>query len=106
MSEEPKGISIKRTETEQGIVIAACDEELLGKTLGEGEQKLEVSESFYGGEIVTLEEFSDKLKEAKIANLVGEKCVGKAIELGLVLESAVKKIGGIPHAQYYMVSTA
>jgi len=95
-------VSIKtQTSLEGTIMLAACDKELLGKTFSEGELHLHVDESFYGGTIVTLEEFEEKLNECHVANLVGEKVVGKAVELGIVLDKAVVKIQGTPHAQYF-----
>ena len=83
------------------LLIAACDSNLLGKTFRDPEKgfKLEVSKDFYGGREISAEEFAKKLKAAAIANLVGEKTVNKAIELGLVLESSVLKIEGVPHVQ-------
>ncbi|MFH1424979.1 MAG: DUF424 family protein [archaeon] len=99
-------ISIKETETTDGKVLAACDEELLGKNFKETGRTLEVRESFYGGKIVTIEEFSDKLQACTIANLVGDIVVGKALELGLVAESSVIRIQNVPHAQILFFKTA
>ncbi len=81
------------------VLLAACDEELLGRTLREGELKLEVKESFYGGELVEEEALADLLMSATIANLVGSRCVGRAVELGYVDEGRVLNIEGVPHAQ-------
>lgn len=87
------------TSADNTTLLAACDKEHLGKTFTEGELKLEVKEDFYGGEVVELEIFEQKLKQADVANLVGEKVVSKAIELGLANSDSVIKIQGIPHAQ-------
>ncbi len=92
-------IYIKVYRVQGEVLLAACDEELLGKTLREGELKLEVKERFYGGELVEVDALGILLEEATIANLVGEKCVGKAIELGYVDSERVLWIEGIPHAQ-------
>ena len=80
-------------------ILAACDKELLGQTFSEGEAHINVREDFYGGEVVELEVFAEKLEKAPIANLVGERVVGKAIALGLVVESSVIRIQDVPHAQ-------
>ncbi len=45
------------------------------------------------------DELEHLLEEATIANLTGERCVSKAIELGYVDENRVLYIAGIPHAQ-------
>jgi len=78
-------------------MLAACDQELLGKTFSENSLTLEVSEHFYSGEIVEPEKFGEILKKAPMANLVGEKTVGKAIELGLVEENTVIRIQNMPY---------
>lgn len=83
------------------LLLAACDSDLLGKTFKDEMRglKLEVTKAFYEGKIVTLAEFEAHMKKATIANLIGQKTVKKAIELGLVVESSVLKIGGVPHVQ-------
>ncbi len=83
------------------VLVAACDLDLLGKTFYDAEKglKLEVSKDFYSGSEITAEEFGKKLRKVSIANLVGAETIGKAIEIGLVAESSVLKIGGVPHVQ-------
>ncbi|HIP74796.1 MAG TPA: DUF424 domain-containing protein [Thermococcus paralvinellae] len=92
-------IYVKVYRVQGEILLAACDEELIGKTFREGELKLEVKERFYKGELRDVEELEKLLEEATIANLVGERCVGKAIELGYVDKNRVLHIQGVPHAQ-------
>ena len=81
------------------VLLAACEEELIGKILREGELKLEVKERFYKGKLVEVNALEELLDEATIANLVVERCVGKAIELGYVDKDRVLYIQGVPHAQ-------
>ena len=78
------------------VLLAACDSDLLGKIFHDKARglKLEVKKDFYEGAVVTVEELEKKLHKATIANLVGEKTVKKAIELGLAVESSVLKIQG------------
>jgi len=92
-------IYVKVYRVQGEVLLAACDEELLGKTFREGELKLEVKERFYGGELVEEEKLEELLEEATIANLTGERCVEKAIELGYVNPERVLRIEGVPHAQ-------
>jgi hypothetical protein len=92
-------IYVKVYRVQGEILLAACDEELLGKTFREGELKLEVKERFYRGELVEEEKLEELLEEATIANLTGERCVEKAIELGYVNPERVLRIEGVPHAQ-------
>ncbi|ASI98127.1 DUF424 domain-containing protein [Thermococcus celer] len=92
-------IYVKIYRVQGEVLLAACDEELLGKTFREGELKLEVKERFYRGELVDEDALEDLLNEATIANLTGERCVRKAMELGYVDEGRVLWIQGVPHAQ-------
>jgi hypothetical protein len=92
-------IYIKVYRVQGEVLLAACDEELMGKTFREGELKLEVKERFYKGELVEEDRLESLLEEATIANLTGERCVSKAIELGYVNPERVLRIDGVPHAQ-------
>lgn len=92
-------IYVKIYRVQGEVLLAACDEELLGKTFREGELKLEVKERFYRGKLVDEDALEDLLNEATIANLTGERCVRKAMELGYVDEGRVLWIQGVPHAQ-------
>ncbi len=82
------------------LMIAACDGGLIGKKLKEGKLALDVSEEFYGGELMTREEAADVLRIATIANIVGAEAVKCGIEAGIVHEEGVVMIGGVPHAQF------
>ncbi|WP_297507333.1 DUF424 domain-containing protein [Thermococcus sp.] len=92
-------IYVKVYRVQGEVLLAACDEELLGKTFREGELKLEVKERFYRGELVEEDRLKELLEEATIANLTGERCVTRAIELGYIDPGRVLRIQGVPHAQ-------
>ena len=81
-------------------LVAICDESLLGRTLVEGEIKFNVSEDFYGGNLVDMETCLEHLRIATIANMIGEKTVEVAINAGLVQKQAILYIEGQPHAQW------
>ena len=81
------------------VLLAACDEELLGKTFRSDGMKLTVSENFYFRDKMTEDEFKNVLDQAAILNLVGNRTVTIAIEKGFVSEKSVLKIEGIEHAQ-------
>ena len=91
---------IKVRETHEHTVVALCDEDLLGKTLVKGAVKFKVSEEFYGGNLVDVEECVTQLKRATIANMVGKDTVQAAIDAGFVHKNAVVYIDGHPHAQW------
>jgi hypothetical protein len=81
-------------------LVAACDRELLGRTLSSGDVELHVKESFYGGEVKDAGELREILAAATIANLVGNRAVEAAIALGHVKPENTLDLGGVKHAQF------
>lgn len=90
---------VKAYKVENGFMVAACDEDVLGKTYNEGKMVIEVTEEFYGRDLKVIQELKKLLKEASIINLTGEKAVACGIEEGLIDPDTVIRIQGIPHAQ-------
>jgi len=84
------------------VLVAACDAEIVGRTLREGELRLHVS-SFYEGDEVTEDEFVRRLKLATIGNLVGKATIDAARRAGLIGEDGVIWIEGVPHAQLFVI---
>ena len=80
-------------------LLAACDEELLGRTFAEGDARLRVSEIFYCGELVTEDILRERMRSVTIMNLVGERTVSVAKESGYVSDDATITIEGVKHAQ-------
>ena len=81
------------------VLLAACDEELLGKVLRDGKIVFKIGEEFYKGPKMPVEEAVELMQESTIVNMVGENIVKKAIEQGMVHPEAVLNICGVPHAQ-------
>lgn len=81
-------------------LVAACDEDVLGKTLREGKLRLEVTPGFYDGFAGDEEAVEQHLRTCTIANLVGRNVVDLAIRLGFVAQENVLVIQGVPHAQW------
>ena len=81
------------------VVTAVCDSELIGKKFKEGKLCLKVSEKFYKGDLISLEEAEKFLKEAVNLNIVGKKSVDLALKLKVILEENIVNIQGVPHAQ-------
>ena len=92
-------ISIKVYKQGNDILVGACDEHLIGKKFKKGKLQIDVSRDFYDGHRITLKMLKKYLEDATIANLVGEKTVNCAIELGLIDPGCVLRIQGVPHAQ-------
>ena len=79
-----------------GTVLAVCDEEILGEVFEEGEIYFEVKKSFYQGELVSEDTLKNLLINMKNINIIGNKAVCVAEELGLVERYIT--ISGIKHA--------
>lgn len=100
-------IYLKIHRSSNTIVTAACDAELLGKTLEDRTRgiKLIVNRSFYQGELVTVEEGVEAIRVAENVNLVGSRIISAVLKENLANEQAVLVIqtdqGGIPHLQIY-----
>ncbi|KYK37388.1 MAG: DUF424 family protein [Theionarchaea archaeon] len=92
-------IYVRTIKTATEVLVAACDADLLGKTFEENDLTLEVKSDFYGGDCIALQACDHLFTEATILNLVGEKVVRKAVELGLVNPQNILKIGATVHAQ-------
>ena len=89
-------LSIKYSGTQ--AIVAICDEELLGKTLRDGRIVFHISEEFYGGQLMDVDTALEIAAQYSVVNMVGERVVSRAIELGMVHKAAVIRISGVPHA--------
>jgi hypothetical protein len=91
---------LRERQTQEGLLVSVCDGDLLGETLEEGDVSLTVTEEFYGGDPAEREAVVDSLSRAAVANLVGTRAVGLAVEAGFVEEGNVLVIEDTPHAQF------
>jgi uncharacterized protein len=92
-------ISVRVYQQGDDLVIGACDEHLLGKKFRKGKLQIDVAKRFYDGERIDKKTLKSFLRDATIANLVGNETVTCAIDLGLVNPDCILKIKGVPHAQ-------
>jgi len=81
------------------VLLAACDEEILGKTFKTEELDFEVDEHFYKEELVEINQLNNLICKATIVNLVGEKVVKEAIQNNHINEQNLIYFEGVPHAQ-------
>lgn len=88
---------------EMGDVVAVCDRELLNTTISHDTMTVTISEAFYGSKPATEAEVRAVLKNAGNANLMGERVVSMAIEMGLCTRAGCVMIGKVPHAQIYQL---
>ncbi|MFO7619352.1 MAG: DUF424 family protein [Thermoplasmata archaeon] len=82
-------------------ILAACDPDLSGKVLEDGDIRLDMGSSFFGRDEVTEDEFRGMLAVATSANIVGERAVKIAIDMKCVHPDAVARISGIPYAMFF-----
>ncbi len=87
------------TNTGRQRLVAACDADLLGKTLKFGKITFTVRKDFYEGSLVHVNEAIAIIKSAPNINLVGNIIVDKALQEGLVHPQAILDISGVPHTQ-------
>lgn len=84
---------------ENDLLLAASDEDLIGRSVTRGEVVVHISEQFYGTEQADQGELRSLLTRCTVANLMGERCVRLAETLGLVSEENIVRLEGVPHAQ-------
>ncbi len=84
-----------------GDIVAVCDRELINTTISNDKIKVTITEDFYGNCPATEEEIRNALKTAGNINLMGERSVSLAIEMGLITRSGCIMIGNVPHAQIF-----
>ncbi len=78
--------------------IACCDEKLLNQVFKEGNLRIEISNQFFGGKLINLEDAIEILKEASYFNIVGENITSKAIDYKILPKEGIRSINGVPMA--------
>ncbi|GAA0224256.1 DUF424 domain-containing protein [Haladaptatus pallidirubidus] len=91
---------LRERDTQEGLLVAVCDDDVLGETFETGDVSFTVSEEFYGGDEVDESEVVDSLTRASVANIVGTDAVALAIEKGFVDEESVLDLDSTKHAQF------
>lgn len=85
------------------VILAACDDDVIGKTFAGDGRKITVSESFYGLKAVDADAVSEAMRSATIMNLVGEEVIALAVREGYASQDTVMDIGGVKHVQVVMM---
>jgi len=83
----------------ESLIVAICDEKLLGKKIGK-ELKVTVNKEFYGGELIDGQKTVELMKKSNICNLLGKEIVNIALEKKFITKENIILIGDIPHAQF------
>ena len=88
---------------ERDTILAASDEDLVGRSFRDGDARLDVSEIFYKGEILDRTGMAERMKSVSIMNLVGSEVVAIAIEEGYASAEDVIEIDGVKHVQVVLL---
>ncbi len=101
----PDGIVMRVHRVRAEVVVAACDEELLGRDLpvGTAGRTVKVSSQFYGERRVSVEEFLLATRRATIVNLLGPRVLAAAERDGMIAPGGAGTLGGVPHAEIFSV---
>jgi len=81
------------------VLLAVCDENLLGKEIHFDDSVFEVKKDFYGESKCSVGEIIGFLEKATIINAVGNEIVKLLIKEGYVEDGKTIEIGGVLHAQ-------
>jgi hypothetical protein len=90
---------LNERETDKGRLVSVCDADVVGEQFEDGEVSLSVDADFYDGEEVDEAGVVESLARCSVANIVGTRAVGIAIEHGFVDEENVLEFEGTRHAQ-------
>ena len=85
----------KKMKYQNSLMVNICDIELLGKNIRHDEVNMDISPKFFN-ERIKEQEVNELLTNCSIANLIGEKIVETALNLGLAKKESVKIISGVP----------
>jgi len=83
-------------------VVVICDSNLIGKKFEQDKFQLNIKKSFYKGEETATEKaiqiMQNLSNQDATFNIVGENSINTALKAGIISESGIKKIQGIPFA--------
>ena len=90
-------VSVHRNEGIKFVNIV--EEKLLGMTLKDGDKVLDLSDSYFKGEIMDLEQAFMEAKTATIVLFVGDQVVQEALKRNMIAD--FDEICGVKYAQLY-----
>ena len=87
-------VYLKKHVQELSEVFAACDEDLLGKSIG----KISINERFYKGKLMEIPDALKILEHAQNFNIIGKNIIKACVDNGIIVEDSYLKIENIPLA--------
>jgi len=99
-------VYIKIHDTDNGSMVAMCDEQLIDKVLSEGDIVIDIKayNSFYKGSKVSKPVAIDmvgKLDHIYSANVIGDESIEIALSLRIIDKKGIMRIGKVPYAHAY-----
>ena len=82
-------------------MVNICDLELIGTQIEQDTFVINLTKEYFQQEIIEDLVAEKLLLDCSIANLVGQRIVGRAIKLKLAKEASIKRISGIPFLMIY-----
>lgn len=89
--------------TKHALVIAICDEDLIGREIEMRKHKIRISKNFYGGKLIEEGFAIELMGKATIGNLIGKNIISIAEKNGFITKENVILINGTPHAQFVKI---
>ncbi len=96
-----KGFSVRTAEYKGTILVNICDEELVGRTVSEGQLSVHLSREFYSGEVVDMGEALRLIRTCSIVNLAGIRSVALAVYNKVGAPEAIREIEEVPFLMIY-----
>jgi len=81
------------------FLLAICDEDIVGKTIKQGDIEFKITETFYKDEKCSSGKIKSLSREATIINAVGKNIIKLLIEEGLIDNERILEVEGVPIAQ-------
>lgn len=95
-----------RTTPYQGsLMIDICDLDLVGTKLEQNGLVINLTREYYQQQVIEASQAGELLARCAIANLVGKKIVGQALEMKMAKEASIKKISGVPFLMIFKFQT-
>ena len=82
--------------------VACCDESLLRKVFKEGNLRIEITEQFFSGSLLNINDAIEILMNAPYFNIVGKNIIEKAISHNILPKEGVRTINDVPMAMKMM----
>lgn len=84
-------------------VVAVCDSDVIGKVFSRNNLEVNISETFYKGDLVDLESAIKILEKTDNFNIAGKIIVDACITKGIISEHAIIKISDLPIAMKFKI---